>query len=350
MQAGQHPPKKSDLLKALDLLKEEVIPAIADVRSQNELEALRVRYLGRKGKLTAVLRSIKDLSEDERRRIGQRANVLKQELTNAFAERIEGFQEKPKTSYIDVTLPGRRRHLGRKHPLTIVTNRIVEIFVGMGFEEYLGPEIETDWYNFEALNIPEGHPARGEMFGNFYLPGGLLLRSHTSPMQIRVMENTEPPVRIIVPGRTYRRDAFDASHSPVFYQLEGLYVDEGVSFADLKGTLQRFSKELFGEGVTTKLRPSYFPFTEPSAELIVSCVRCNGEGCKVCAHTGWLELGGCGIVHPQVLRNVGYDYERYTGYAFGLGIERLAMIRYGIDDIRRFYANDLRFLDQFSEI
>jgi phenylalanyl-tRNA synthetase alpha chain len=335
----------------LALLKRKALAAISAARNQAELEELRVRYMGRKaGELTMVLRSLKDLSEKERSAVGQTANTLKDELTQAIGKRKSELETGTEVQGIDLTLPGRKRFVGYKHPITLVTDRIVDIFVGMGFEEILGPEIETDWYNFEALNIPQGHPARGEMFGNFYLPGGLLLRSHTSPMQIRVMEKTKPPVRIIVPGRTYRRDAFDASHSPVFYQLEGLYVDEGVSFADLKGTLEMFCRELFGEGVRTKLRPSYFPFTEPSAELIVSCVSCGGEGCKVCAYTGWLELGGCGMVHPQVLRNVGYDSREFTGFAFGLGIERMAMVRYRINDIRLFYTNDLRFLQQFREI
>lgn len=331
-------------------LKEQALSAIEKSKNPGELEKVRVQYLGRKGELTGILRSLKDLAEDERRAVGQAANVLKGELAEAIQERQSRLEAAGGDSVADVTLPGRRGFLGYKHPLTIVTNRIVGIFAGMGFEEILGPEIETDWYNFEALNIPKGHPARGEMFGNFYLPGGLLLRSHTSPMQIRVMEKRKPPVRIVVPGRTYRRDAFDASHSPVFSQVEGLYVDEGVSFADLKGTLEAFSQEMFGPDIRVKFLPSYFPFTEPSAELSISCVICSGEGCRVCGHTGWVEILGCGMVHPQVLRNVGYDSQKVTGFAFGMGIERVAMIRYRIDDIRLFFANDLRFLRQFREI
>ncbi len=334
----------------LALLKKQVLAEIAAAKTPAELERLRVRYMGRKaGELTLVLRSLKGLSEEERRSVGQAANALKDELTDALVKRQAELETKSASETIDLTLPGRKRFVGYRHPITLVTDRIVEIFTGMGFEEILGPEIETDWYNFEALNIPQGHPARGEMFGNFYLPGGLLLRSHTSPVQIRVMENMRPPVRVIAPGRVYRRDAFDSSHSPIFYQIEGLYVDEGVSFADLKGTLEVFSQEMFGSNVGVRFSPSYFPFTEPSAELSISCVICGGEGCKVCAHTGWVEILGCGMVHPQVLRNVGYDPDKVTGFAFGMGVERIAMIHYRIDDIRYFYSNDLRFLRQFRE-
>jgi len=334
----------------LALLKNQALKAIAGARSIVELEELRVRYLGRKaGALTEVLRSLKDLDDEKKRSVGQAANVVKNELTDAFSKRLADLDAQSGKAGIDLTLPGRRRFIGSKHPLTIVTDRIVDIFTGMGFEEILGPEVESEWYNFEALNIPEGHPARGEMFGNFYLPGGLLLRSHTSPVQIRVMEKRKTPGRVIAPGRVYRRDAFDASHSPVFYQAEGLYVDEDVSLADLKGTLEVFSQEMFGTDIRTRFSPSYFPFTEPSAELSISCVICGGEGCSVCSHTGWLEILGCGMVHPQVLRNVGYDPEKFTGFAFGMGIERVAMIHYRIDDIRHFYSNDIRFLSQFRE-
>ncbi|TKJ44209.1 phenylalanine--tRNA ligase subunit alpha [candidate division TA06 bacterium B3_TA06] len=334
----------------LALLKKQALAEIAAASTPAELERLRIRYMGRKaGELTLVLRSLEGLSEKERRSVGQTANALKNELAEALEKRRAQLETKSASEAIDLTLPGRKRFIGYKHPITLVTDRIVEIFVGMGFEEILGPEIETDWYNFEALNIPEGHPARGEMFGNFYLPGGLLLRSHTSPVQIRVMEKMPPPVRVIAPGRVYRRDAFDSSHSPVFYQVEGLYVDEGVSLADLKGTLEVFSQEIFGSDIGVRFSPSYFPFTEPSAELSISCVICGGEGCKVCAHTGWVEILGCGMVHPQVLRNVGYDPERVSGFAFGMGVERIAMIHYRIDDIRHFYSNDLRFLRQFRE-
>ncbi len=333
----------------LAALKSEALAAVGAAQNAQDLEAVRVRILGRKGELTTVLRTLKDLPEDERRSVGQAANALKEELESLIETKIEELGRVKKSPKIDLTLPGRKKFHGYLHPLTIVTNRIVEIFTSMGFEEIRGPEVETDWYNFEALNIPEGHPARGEMFGNFYLPGGLLLRSHTSPVQIRAMEKMKPPVRVIAPGRVFRRDAFDASHSPVFHQVEGLYVDEGVSFADLKGTLEVFSQEMFGEDIKVKFSPSYFPFTEPSAELSISCVICGGEGCSMCSHTGWLEILGSGVVHPQVLRNVGYDPEKVRGFAFGMGIERIAIIKYGIDDIRNFYNNDMRFLRQFRE-
>lgn len=333
----------------LAALKSEALAAVGAAKNTQDLEAVRVRILGRKGELTTVLRTLKDLPEDERRSLGQAANALKEELESLIETKSEELGRVKKSSKIDLTLPGRKRFHGYLHPLTIVTNRIVEIFTSMGFEEIRGPEVETDWYNFEALNIPEGHPARGEMFGNFYLPGGLLLRSHTSPVQIRAMEKMKPPVRVIAPGRVFRRDAFDASHSPVFHQVEGLYVDEGVSFADLKGTLEVFSQEMFGEDIRVKFSPSYFPFTEPSAELSISCVICGGEGCSMCSHTGWLEILGSGVVHPQVLRNVGYDPKKVRGFAFGMGIERIAIIKYGIDDIRNFYNNDMRFLRQFRE-
>lgn len=342
-------PDTPGLLEKLKQLRSEALDAAGKSSSLQELEEIRVRFLGRKGKLTTVLRSLKDIEPQERRKIGSEANSLKTELEQAIAKRSGELSADKKNTGTDLTLPGRRRFIGNKHPLTLVTDRIVEIFVGMGFEEVLGPEIETDWYNFEALNIPEGHPARGEMFGNFYLHDGYLLRSHTSPMQIRVMEKKAPPVRVIVPGRTYRRDAFDSSHSPVFHQVEGLYVDEGVSFADLKGSLELFSQEMFGQEVKVLFSPSYFPFTEPSAELSISCVICRGEGCKTCKYSGWIEILGCGMVHPQVLRNVAYDPDRVSGFAFGIGIERTAMIYYGIDDIRHFYNNDLRFLAQFRE-
>lgn len=338
------------MLENLEKLREKALTEIRETKTQDELEVLRVRLLGRKSELTRILRNLRDLSESQRRLQGSAANNLKKDLEEALEERRRYLDRMFSKQVLDLTLPGRRSFRGHKHPLTVVTDRIVEIFVGLGFEEVLGPEVETEWYNFEALNIPEGHPARGEMFGNFYLPEGWLLRSHTSPVQIRVMEKMHPPVRIIAPGRVYRRDAFDASHSPVFHQVEGLYVDEGVSFADLKGNLEIFSREMFGEDIKVKFSPSYFPFTEPSAELSISCVICSGEGCRMCSNSGWLEILGCGMVHPQVLRNVGYDPDKVTGFAFGMGVERVAIIRYRIDDIRNFYNNDLRFLDQFYRL
>lgn len=343
------PDRKLSQLK-LSQVKERAFAAVNEAGSLKELEASRVEYLGRKGKLTSILRSLKDMTAEERRDAGRRANRLKVELEELIDRRRKELSTAGGSQSLDLTLPGRRRFTGCRHPLTIVTEVMMEVFTGMGFEEVLGPEIETEWYNFEALNIPQGHPARGEMFGNFYLEGGGLLRSHTSPVQIRIMENRPPPVRIVAPGRVYRRDSFDASHSPVFHQIEGLYVDRGVSFADLKGTLITFVKIMFGEEARVKFSPSYFPFTEPSAELSISCVVCAGEGCSTCGNTGWVEVLGCGMVHPQVLRNVGYDPDKVTGFAFGIGIDRIAMIYYGIDDIRHFFTNDLRFLRQFHEV
>ncbi len=334
----------------LALLKKNALAEIVSAASQAELEKIKVRYLGRKGELTAILRSLKDLAEEERRQTGKDANIVKNELLTVIDEKLKELAVSRNTYTLDLTLPGRKRFIGTKHPLTLVVERITEIFIGLGFEEILGPEIESEWYNFEALNIPEAHPSRGEMFGPFYLSDGWLLRSHTSPVQIRVMEKTKSPIRVIAPGRVYRRDAFDASHSPVFHQVEGLYVDKGVSFANLKGVLEKFCQEMFGADIKTQLTPSYFPFTEPSAELSISCTNCAGEGCRVCKQTGWLEILGCGMVHPQVLRNVGYNPDEVTGYAFGMGIERIAMIKYKIDDIRHFFTNDLRFLRQFREI
>ncbi|MEO0116852.1 MAG: phenylalanine--tRNA ligase subunit alpha [candidate division WOR-3 bacterium] len=311
------------------------------------LNDLRIKYLGRKGILTGILRGLKDLPEGERRNVGRIANLLKEEILALLKEREAILSsQKPVLPEIDLTLPGRRLWIGRRHPISQVLDEICEIFVGMGFKEEIGPEIEDEWHNFSALNIPEDHPAR-DMFSSFYLDSGKLLRSHTSPVQIRVMERERPPIRIIAPGRVFRPDDFDASHAPNFHQVEGLYVDEGVTFADLKGTLREFCQKMFGQGIKMRFLPSYFPFTEPSAEVAISCVNCYGSGCQTCKGTGWLEILGCGMVHPQVLRNCAIDPERYTGYAFGLGVERVAMIKYRIPDMRLFYENDLRFLEEF---
>ncbi|MEO0074868.1 MAG: phenylalanine--tRNA ligase subunit alpha [candidate division WOR-3 bacterium] len=315
-----------------------------------ELEEVRIKYLGRKGLLTNFLKNLANLPLEERKHAGQIANQIKQDF-NAHLEKkkSELIQQQElgetKTQY-DLTLPGRRVWVGNLHPLTKVLNEIVDIFVGMGFEEKLGPEIETEWYNYTALNFPENHPARDQI-ACFYLSDNLLLRSHTSPVQIRVMEQQKPPIRIIAPGRVFRPDDFDASHSPVFHQVEGLYVDENVSFAELKGTLEVFCQQMFGDEVKVRFTPSYFPFTEPSAEVSISCVICNGKGCQTCKNSGWLEILGSGMVHPAVFENVGIDPEKYTGFAFGLGVERIAMIKYRINDIRLFYENDIRFLKQF---
>ncbi len=329
-------------------LEAEALAFIKKAETTQALETARIKYLGRNGELAMLMSQLGSLSKEERPEIGKIANEVKNHLTLLLAEKKRALteQEATPTAKTDVTMPGRRLWLGRKHPITQTMDEILAIFFGMGFKEELGPEIETDWYNFEALNIPPDHPAR-DMFQSFFFDETTLLRSHTSPVQIRVMERQQPPVRIVAPGRVFRYDPFDASHSPVFYQVEGLYVDEGVSFADLKGTLEVFCQKMFGEGVKVRFSPSYFPFTEPSAEVAISCGICEGTGCPVCKNSGWVEILGCGMVHPKVLENVKYDSGKYTGYAFGMGVERVAMIKYRIDDIRLFYENDLRFLEQF---
>ena len=295
-----------------------------------------------------MLRGLKDLDPEARRRVGATANQAKGSLETALAEALTALKEaaaRAGAPAIDVTLPGRRGPLGRLHPLTRTMEEICDIFLHLGFEAVTGPEVELDWYNFEALNLPPDHPAR-DMQDTFYFNDKVLLRTHTSPMQIRVMEKRRPPVRIIAPGKVYRRDS-DMTHSPMFHQVEGLLVDRDVTFADLKGVLTEFVHQMFGPEVSLRFRPSYFPFTEPSAEIDIACVICRGEGCRVCKITGWLEVLGAGMVHPAVFEAVGYDPEEFTGFAFGLGVERIAMLKYGIDDIRLFFDNDLRFLKQF---
>ena len=319
--------------------------------SSHEVEQVRVKYLGKKGLLTLLLRSVPKLPADERPAVGREANeakaTIESEIERRLAEwrtlerRRELAQEK-----IDLTLPGRRPPAGTIHPLTRVQDEIIEIFLGLGFAIEEGPEVESDFYNFEALNIPKDHPAR-DMQDTFYLSQDVLLRTHTSPVQIRTMTVRKPPVRIICPGKVYRRDA-DITHSPMFHQVEGLAVDRSISMGDLKGTLELFAREMFGSDAKIRFRPSFFPFTEPSAEVDVRCFLCRGDGCRVCKASGWLEILGSGMVHPQVLRNVGYDPEQVTGWAFGMGVERIAMLKYGIDDIRLFFENDLRFLAQFQ--
>ncbi len=329
-------------------LKEVSRREIGQAGSLAELERLRVKYLGRKGALTQILRGLKDLDPGARRRVGQEANLLKEALETALIQRSTALKEAARRApapELDVTLPGRRPPLGRLHPLNRFMEEVCDIFLHLGFEAVEGPEVELDWYNFEALNIPPDHPAR-DMQDTFYFNDRVLLRTHTSPMQIRIMEQRQPPVRIIAPGRVYRRD-LDLTHSPMFHQVEGLLVDQDVTFADLKGVLTAFVREMFGPEVALRFRPSYFPFTEPSAEVDIACFICRGAGCRVCKITGWVEVLGAGMVHPAVFEAVGYDPELYTGFAFGLGIERLAMLKYGIDDIRLFFDNDIRFLRQF---
>ncbi|HPU01412.1 MAG: phenylalanine--tRNA ligase subunit alpha [Firmicutes bacterium] len=340
------------MLDQIAQLEEEALREIEAAQDMEALKELRVRYLGKKGALTALLRRMGDLPPEQRPAAGQKANSLRKKLEELLRRKEEELRAaaaaaRIEEERIDVTLPGAPFKLGRKHPLTLVLEEITAIFTGLGFQVARGPEIESEYYNFEALNIPADHPAR-DMQDSFYFTPQILLRTHTSPVQVRTMEKKAPhlPVRIIAPGKVYRRDD-DATHSPMFHQVEGLAVDRGVTFADLKGTLLLFAREMFGPDQRIRLRPSFFPFTEPSAEVDIACIICRGEGCRVCGHSGWLEILGCGMVHPRVLEVSGYDPEDVTGFAFGMGVERIAMIKYGIDDIRLFFANDLRFLKQF---
>jgi phenylalanyl-tRNA synthetase alpha chain len=318
--------------------------------TRRDLDEVRVKYLGKRGALTQLLRALPGLPPAERPIVGREANEAKAGIESELEARqtvLEVLERRARLAAgrPDLTLPGRRVVSGGRHPLTQVHDEIVDVFTGMGFAVAEGPEVELDYYNFEALNIPKDHPAR-DMQDTFYVSGEILLRTHTSPVQIRTMETRKPPVRIICPGRVYRRDA-DITHSPVFHQVEGLAVDRGISMSDLKGTLELFARELFGPDSRIRFRPSFFPFTEPSAEVDVLCFLCKGGGCRVCKASGWLEILGSGMVHPRILRAMGYDTEDVTGWAFGMGVERVAMLRYGIDDIRLFYENDLRFLSQF---
>ena len=340
--------------QALAELRRRATAELESIVSSGDLEEWRTRYLGReRGELTAILKGLGKLPGDQRKAIGQAANQVKTELEQAMAERGQALRGAEQVAAlererIDVTLPGRRSPRGHYHPLTLVTQEIARIFALMGFQVIEGPEVENDYYNFQALNMPPDHPAR-DMQDTFWIaPGEVLLRTQTSPNQIRIMETTRPPVRAIVPGRVYRNEAIDASHEAVFHQVEGILIDETCTMATLRGVLTRFAQEMFGADRKLRFRPSYFPFTEPSAEFDMDCVTCGGTGCRVCKYSGWLEMGGSGMVDPRVLRGVGYDPARYRGFAFGLGIERIAMLRYGIDDIRLFSSNDLRFLRQFS--
>ena len=335
----------------LEEIKSRTAAALANAKLPQEIDELRVRFLGKKGELTGILKQMGKLSPEERPVIGQLANEVRSwietdietRLTEIKASQMAARLESEK---LDVTLPGKRPQFGAKHPLSIVLDEIKEIFIGMGFEIADGPEVETDYYNFEALNIPKDHPARDTQ-DTFYINENILLRTQTSPVQVRVMEQKKPPIRIISPGRVYRSDALDATHSPLFHQIEGLVVDKGITFADLKGTLETFIKRLYGEDSVVRFRPHHFPFTEPSAEVDVQCFNCKGEGCRLCKGEGWIEILGCGMVHPKVLSNCGIDPEVYSGFALGMGLERVVMRRYNIDDIRLFYENDVRFLKQF---
>jgi phenylalanyl-tRNA synthetase alpha chain len=334
----------------LEKLKDTAISAMAGLGDEKALAEIRTRVLGRKGELTSILRGLKDLPGDMRSEVGQVANIIKAELERKFDEAQAKIREsieraKLASEFVDVTLPGRRLAPGRSHILNRVTDELIEVFRGLGFQLAVGPEVELDYYNFEALNLPKDHPAR-DMQDTFYFSENVVLRTHTSPVQIRTMEKQQPPVRVICPGKVYRRDA-DITHSPMFMQVEGLWVDKGISFADLKGVLISFAHTYFGEKLNLRFRPSFFPFTEPSAEVDIQCVICGGSGCRTCSYTGWLEILGSGMVDPALYKFVDYDPEVYTGFAFGMGIERVAMLKYGIPDIRTFYDNDMRFLEQF---
>lgn len=337
-------------MENLEPLANEAKAAIAAATDSAVLEQLRVDYLGKKGQLTGLLKSLGKLSAEERPKAGALINVVKQELQDLIGARkaeLEGaaIAAKLARETIDVTLPGRGQSTGGVHPVTRTIERMEDFFFEIGFEVVEGPEIEDDYHNFEALNIPAHHPARA-MHDTFYVDDHTVLRTHTSPVQVRVMESREPPLRIICPGRVYRCDS-DLTHSPMFHQVEGLLIDEHSSFADLKGLIEDFLRVFFERELAVRFRPSYFPFTEPSAEVDIQCVNCGGQGCRVCSQTGWIEILGCGMVHPRVLEFSGIDTEKYSGFAFGMGVERLAMLRYGVNDLRLFFDNDLRFLEQF---
>ncbi|MBO0992258.1 phenylalanine--tRNA ligase subunit alpha [Bacillus sp. SD088] len=338
----------------LQELKAEALEKIKSSSNLKELNDLRVSYLGKKGPITEVLRGMGKLSAEERPKIGALANTIRENISEVITEKRNDLekatvQKKLEAETIDVTLPGRPAKTGSRHPLTKIIEEIEDLFIGMGYQVAEGPEVEKDYYNFEALNLPKGHPAR-DMQDTFYITEEVLMRTQTSPVQARTMEkhNGKGPIKIICPGKVYRRDNDDATHSHQFTQIEGLVVNENITMADLKGTLDVFAKKMFGADREIRLRPSFFPFTEPSVEMDISCKICGGSGCRICKQTGWIEILGAGMVHPNVLRMSGFDPEKYTGFAFGMGPERIAMLKYGIDDIRHFYTNDVRFLQQFS--
>ena len=339
------------MIEQLEKIKEEALSGLAAAGSTEKLVSLKVKYLGKKGELTAILKSMKNVAPEDRPRVGQLVNDARCEIEGAIeAKKYEletaALEQKLGSETIDVTLPGRKKTMGHEHPNSIVLKEVESIFTGLGYQVVSGPEIEYDYYNFEALNIPAGHPAKDEQ-DTFYIDKDILLRTQTSSVQIRQMEKGVLPIRMIAPGRVFRSDNVDATHSPCFHQIEGLVVDKGITFADLKGTLEIFCRKFFGEDVKTKFRPHHFPFTEPSAEVDVSCFKCGGKGCRFCKDEGWIEILGCGQVHPHVLEMAGIDTDEYTGFAFGVGLERLTLLKYEIDDMRLLYENDLRFLGQF---
>lgn len=337
----------------LRAISERAAAALKEVKAQSELEELRVAYLGKKGELTSILKQMGKLSAEERPAMGQLANAVRSEIEAKIAEKTALIKKaeqdkKLEKETLDISLPGKKTEKGGLHPLNTVLKDMINIFQSMGFDVVDGPEIETEYYNFEALNVPADHPAR-DMQDTFYVGDGLILRSQTSATQIRTMENRKPPIRMICPGRVYRADDVDATHSPVFHQIEGLVVDKGITMCDLKGTLEQFAREIYGSDTKVKFRPSFFPFTEPSVEVDVSCSECGGKGCRVCKGTGWIEILGAGMVHPRVLERCGIDPEEYSGFAFGIGLDRLTTTRYKISDIRLLFENDIRFLSQFDD-
>jgi phenylalanyl-tRNA synthetase alpha chain len=339
------------MINQLEEIKSQGIEEINSAKSYDEIQNLRVKYLGKKGLLTGLLRGMGQLTPEERPLVGEKANEIKDFLEEKIESKKEDikiellkvqlFEEK-----IDITIPGKAFKVGNLHPLNKTLEEVKRVFIGMGFEIVDGPEIELDYYNFTALNTPQDHPAR-DVQDTFYITEEILLRTQTSPMQVRTMEKRNPPLKILAPGRVYRADAIDATHSPMFHQIEGLALDEGITMGDLKGVLITFARELFGDDRGVRFRPHHFPFTEPSAEMDISCIKCHGKGCRVCSHTGWLEILGAGMVHPNVIRMAGHDPNKYQGFAFGMGADRIAMLKYGIDDLRLFFESDLRFLKQF---
>ncbi len=345
------------LLEQIGKLKEEALGELAEASGAKEIEAWRIRYLGKKSRLNDILRGLSNLLLDERKEVGAGANRLKAELEKSLSQKEQALSRKQIESageeYLDVSLPGRSLPVGRLHPVTQVIDEMSQIFISMGFQALEGPEVEWDYYNFEALNIPKEHPARDTMatlWVDYETDGGdrpMLLRTHTSPMQIRVMEKAQPPLRVVVPGKVYRYEATDATHIPMFFQIEGFAIDKNITMADLKGTLYEFSRRFFGRDRKVRFRCDYFPFVEPGVEMAIECAVCKGSGCRLCSNSGWIEILGAGMVHPKVLERVNIDPEVYSGFAFGMGIERIPMLRYGIDDIRLFYGSDLRFLRQF---
>ena len=335
----------------LQSIRELAEQAMAACKDSRELDAIRVKYLGKKGEVTALMKNMRNLTPEERPAFGQMVNELRSAIETGLAENKSRLEEaamaaKLKNETIDVTMPGEPFVMGKKHPINIVLDEVKDIFIGMGFSIGEGPEVEKDWYNFEALNIPKDHPARDTQ-DTFYISDNVVLRTQTSPIQIRTMEHKKPPIRIIAPGRVFRSDAVDATHSPLFHQIEGLVVDKGIRMSDLKGILEMFAKKLYGEETVVRFRPHHFPFTEPSAEMDMQCFKCHGAGCPLCKNEGWIEILGCGMVHPKVLEVCDIDPNEYSGYAFGIGLERIVMSRYKITDIRMFYENDVRFLHQF---